>query len=57
MRDFFYFFRDICDSYAANHGKDAPEGNVTTGDASTIVECIKEKAINISNLIKAIFVN
>ena len=56
MLDFFNFFRKTCNEYGSNNGMDSSEGNVTTGDASTIVECIKEESITISNLVNAIFV-
>ena len=54
--EFFKYFREQCNNWALNSGLDSAEGNVTTGDASTIVECIKEKAMPASMLVKGIFV-
>ena len=54
--EFFGFFRELCNSWAVNSSLDAAEGNVTTGDASTIVECIKENSMPVSMLINGIFV-
>ena len=54
--DFFSFFRLQCNNWAQNSGMDSPEGSVTTGDASTIVQCIRENAMTASNLINGIFV-
>ena len=55
--EFFNFFREQCLLYAINSGnKDACEGNVTTGDAATIVAHVDEGSLNISQLIKGIFV-
>ena len=54
--DFFNFFREQCNSWAINSGMDSSEGNVTTGDASTIVECIKENSMPIGMIMRGIFV-
>lgn len=54
--EFFKFFREQCNNWAINSSLDAAEGNVTTGDASTIVECIKEESMPVSMLINGIFV-
>lgn len=54
-RDFFYFFREQCNSWAEVSSLDSAEGNVTTGDASTIVECINEESVDLSQLINGIF--
>lgn len=56
FHNFFKFFRIQCNNWAKESSKDASEGNVTTGDASTIVECIKENSIGISGLLKGIFI-
>ena len=53
---FFNFFRTQCYGWADTSRMDSSEGNVTTGDASTIVECIKENSMPISMLINGIFV-
>ena len=54
--EFFNTFRRLCNEWAMNSGMDSSEGNVTTGDASTIVECIKEGSMPVSMLINGIFV-
>lgn len=54
--DFFNFFRKACNDWAVDSSKDACEGNVTTGDASTIVECMNEDSMDISSLLKGIFI-
>ena len=54
--NFFKFFRKLCNQYAIDSSMDAAEGNVTTADASTIVECIKEESMSASSLINGIFV-
>ena len=54
--DFFNFFRSQCNAWALNSGMDSSEGNVTTGDASTIVECIKENNASVGVLMRGIFV-
>ena len=53
---FFNFFREQCNGWANVSRMDSSEGNVTTGDASTIVECIKENSMPVSMLINGIFV-
>ena len=54
--DFFNFFRERCNAWALNSGMDSTEGNVTTGDASTIVECIKENSMNVDMIMRGIFI-
>jgi hypothetical protein len=54
--DFFNLFREQCNTWALNSGMDASEGNVTTGDASTIVECIKENSMSVGMIMRGIFV-
>jgi len=54
--DFFNYFREQCNAWALNSGMDSSEGNVTTGDASTIVECIKENSMNIGMIMRGIFI-
>ena len=54
--DFFNFFREQCNTLAVQTGMDSSEGNVTTGDASTLVECINEGSMNISMIMKGLFV-
>ena len=54
--DFFNFFRSQCNAWALNSGMDSSEGNVTTGDASTIVECIKENNASVGVIMRGIFV-
>ncbi len=54
--NFFNCFRELCNEWASNTGMDSSEGNVTTGDASTIVECINENSMPISMLMNGIFV-
>lgn len=53
---FFEFFRLQCNDWAKDSGLDAAEGNVTTGDAATIVDCIKEDTMTVSQLINGIFI-
>ena len=53
---FFKFFRQECNAYAEDAKLDAAEGNVTTSDAKTIVDCITEDSMTISQLIRGIFV-
>lgn len=55
-RDFFWFFREQCDNWAVSNGMDSSEGNVTTADASTLVECINENAMNVSMIMDGLFV-
>ena len=54
--EFFNFFREICNEWAINSGMDASEGNVSTGDASTIVECIKENSMTAGMIMRGIFI-
>jgi hypothetical protein len=54
--NFFRYFRELCNSWAVTSGMDSSEGNVTTGDASTIAECISENSMTASMLINGIFV-
>ena len=54
--DFFCSFRKQCEEYAIYSGMDSSEGNVTTGDASTIVECIEENSMTIDMLMRGIFI-
>ncbi len=54
--NFFKFFRDECYEWARTSSMDEAEGNLTTSDASTIVECVKENSMDASSLIKGIFI-
>ena len=42
--------------WAEQASLDSAEGNLTTGDASTIVECIKQDSMTASQLINGLFV-
>ena len=53
---FFKNFREFCNNWARESSLENAEGNVTTGDASTIVEFIKEDSIPVSDLIRGLFV-
>ena len=54
--NFFKYFRNICNEWAINASMDSAEGNVTTGDASTIVECINENNVDLSSMMRGIFI-
>ncbi len=54
--EFFNLFREMCSEYAKANGMESVEGNVTTGDAAAIVECISEQSMDIYLLMNSIFV-
>ena len=54
--DFFKQFRNSCNKWAETSSFDSAEGNLTTGDASTIVECINEEAMTLPMLLNGIFI-
>lgn len=54
--DFFNFFRSQCNEWATTSGMSSAEGNVTTGDASTIAECIRDRIMDVGMIMRGIFI-
>ena len=53
---FFKFFRGSCNEYAQDSRLDCAEGNLTTSDASTIVDCINQQSMDILAIMRGLFV-
>ena len=54
--EFFKVFREGCISYATQSQKEETEGNLTTNDASTIVDIVDNNSMPISNVVRGLFV-
>ena len=54
--NFFNFFRQSCIDYAKSAEFEETEGNLTTNDASTIVDIVDNESMSVSSVMRGLFV-